>query len=82
MAHANRSLVSRGLRVGELPSTRVEEFLAAHRAEGYTLWLSTKAMVPLVGYLAGLGVLPAPAAFVACTPVDVLLEPSRVFLLE
>ena len=82
MAHTSRWLVRRSLDVGELTSTRVEEFLAARRAEGYTLWLSGKAMVPLVGYLAGLGVLPASAPVVAVTPVDVLLERYRVFLLE
>jgi hypothetical protein len=43
MAHASRWLVSRELGVGELTPARVEEFLAARRAEGYTLWLSTKA---------------------------------------
>jgi hypothetical protein len=39
----------------------VEEFLAHRQAEGYTLWLSAKAMVPMLGYLRDLGVVPTPA---------------------
>ncbi len=39
-------------------------FLDARRAQGYRLWLSTKALVPLIGYLGSIGieVASAPAA--------------------
>jgi hypothetical protein len=42
MAHVSRWLALRGLGVEELSPTRVEEFLADWRAEGYTPWLSAK----------------------------------------
>src|SRR5437773_8473510 len=40
MAHAGRWLASRELGAGELTPARVDEFLEARRAQGYTLWLS------------------------------------------
>jgi len=55
MAHASRWLADRGLGVEELSPTRVEEFLADRRAEGYTLWLSSKAMAPMLDHLRGVG---------------------------
>jgi integrase/recombinase XerD len=36
-------------------------FLAARRAEGCVMWLSPKALVPLLGFLRRLGVAPPPA---------------------
>lgn len=52
MAHAGGWWVaSRGLGVDELTPARVDEFLEARRAEGYRLWLSTKATVPVLAYL-------------------------------
>lgn len=82
MAHANRWLASRGLGVGELTPARVEEFLAARRAEGYTLWLSTKAMVPVLEYLRGLDVVPAPSPAVSATPAEKLVEHYRTYLVH
>lgn len=46
MAHASRWFARQGLEVGKLTPAQVEEFLKARRAEGYTLWLSTRAVVP------------------------------------
>jgi hypothetical protein len=54
-------LASSGLDTGDFTPSRVEEFLEARRAEGYTLWLSTKAMTPILGYLRGLGVVQTPS---------------------
>jgi len=82
MAHANRWLASRGLVVGELTPARVEEFLAARRAEGYTLWLSTKAMVPVLEYLRGLDVVPTPSPDVPATPAEKLVEHYRTYLVH
>ncbi len=59
-AHTSRWLASSGLDAGDLTPARVEEFLEARRAEGYTLSLSTKAMAPLLGYLRDLGVAQTP----------------------
>jgi hypothetical protein len=38
LAHMSRWLVGEGLKAGELTPARVEEFLEARRADGYTLW--------------------------------------------
>ena len=82
MAHASRWLASRGLGVGELTPGRVEEFLAARRSEGYTLWLSTKAMTPVVAYLRGVGVVPTPRPVGPATPAEELVERYRVYLVQ
>src|SRR5665213_1328532 len=79
MAHASRWLTSGGLGVGELTPGRVQEFLAARRAEGYTLWLSTKAMAPVLGYLRGVGVVPMPRPVGPATPTEELVERYRVY---
>jgi integrase/recombinase XerD len=82
MAHLSRWLERQCLDVGELTPERVEEFLVARRAEGYTLWLSAKGVAPLVGYLRGLGVIAVPEAVVAVTPVEGCLESFRTYLVE
>src|SRR5471030_1397610 len=56
VAHLSRWLAAAGLGVGDLdPATRVA-FLEARRAAGYRLWLSPKALAPLMVYLRGIGV--------------------------
>jgi len=73
MAHASRWLEAEGLEAGGLSAGTVGRFLAARRAAGYTNYLSTRAMAPLLGYLRGLGVAPAVAAEGPGTPAEVLL---------
>jgi integrase/recombinase XerD len=80
MAHVSRWLVGQGLMVGELTPARVEEFLVVRRAEGYVLWLSTKAMAPMLGHLRGLGVVPDEDRVAPCTPAEELLEHYRAYL--
>lgn len=82
MVHASRWLEDRGLDVDGLTPARVEEFLAHRRSEGYTLWLSTKAMVPMLGYLRGLGVVPTPTPVVPGTEAEQLQEQYRVHLVQ
>jgi len=82
MAHVSRWLAVRGLGVDELNPARVEEFLAHRRAEGYTLWLSAKAMVPMLGYLRGLGVVPTPAPTALASEAEQLREHYRAYLVE
>ncbi|MHC4827682.1 MAG: tyrosine-type recombinase/integrase [Planctomycetota bacterium] len=82
MAHASRWLESSGLDAGDFTPARVEEFLKARRAEGYTLWLSTKAMTPLLGYLRALGMAPTPSPVDPPTPVEALLERYRCYLIQ
>jgi integrase/recombinase XerD len=81
MAHVSRWLASRGLDVVDLGPGRVEEFLAARRAEGYTLWRSEKGLAPLLAYLGGLGVLPAPES-TASSPVSDLVERYHAYLVK
>ena len=82
MAHASRWLASSGFDAGDLTPARVEEFLEARRAEGYTLWLSTKAMAPLLGYLRDLGVPQTPSPVAPATPAEDLLERYRCYLIQ
>jgi integrase/recombinase XerD len=77
LAHASRWLDSGGLGVDERTPARVEEFLAHRRAEGYRLWLSAKAMVPLLEYLRRLGVVPTPARAAPATEAEQLQERYR-----
>lgn len=82
MAHASRWLDSQGFGVQDLTPERVEEFLAHRRAEGYRLWLSAKAMVPLLDYLRELGVVPTPAPVVPSSEAEQLQEHYRSYLVQ
>ncbi len=82
MAHVSRWLDGCGLGVDELTPARVEEFLAHRRAEGYTLWLSTKAMVPMLDYLRGLGIVPTPTPAAPATEAEHLHERYRSYLVQ
>lgn len=59
MAHLSRWMAERGLTAGKLTASVLAEFLAARRHAGYRLWLSPKALSPLLSYLRELGVVPA-----------------------
>jgi integrase/recombinase XerD len=82
MAHASRWLEDRGLGAEELVPARVEEFLAHRRAEGYTLWLSTKAMAPMLDFLRGLGVVSTPTPTAPATEAEQLQERYRAYLVQ
>ena len=82
MAHASRWLASGGLEVGEVTPARIEEFLAHRRSVGYTLWLSAKAMGPMLVYLRGLGVVPTPAPKIPATEAEELHEDYRAYLVQ
>jgi site-specific recombinase XerD len=56
MAHVSRWLEAEGLVVEDLTPARRGAFLRARRAEGYRDLLSHRALVPLTGYLASVGV--------------------------
>jgi len=80
MAHVSRWLASQQPKPEELSAARVEEFLQARRAAGYTLELSQRGMVPLLVYLRRLGVIPIPAVRVARTEAERLIEEYRSYL--
>jgi integrase/recombinase XerD len=52
-AHLSRWLAAAGLGTDALTGPRVEEYLVARRAAGYTAYLTPKALAPLLGYLRG-----------------------------
>jgi integrase/recombinase XerD len=82
MAHASRWLRGAGLDAAELSPARVKEFLAHRRAAGYTLWLSAKAMAPMLDYLRGLGVVPTPAVAAPMSEAEGLQERYRAYLVQ
>src|SRR5260370_31736159 len=74
LAHLSRWLDSRGLGAADLTPGRVEEFLQARRAAGYALELSQRGLLPLLGYLRGLGAAPVPPEPAPGTPAEMLGE--------
>ena len=80
MAHVSRWLESRAWGAGDLTVERVEEFVEVRRAAGYTAELSERGLVPLLGYLRGLGVTPTPAEAAATTPAELLVEEYSTYL--
>jgi len=82
MAHASRWLTAQGLAVDDLTPAHVSDFLEARRAEGYTLWLSPKAMAPMLGYLRGIGVVATPVPAGPSTPAERLIEAYRAYLVQ
>jgi site-specific recombinase XerD len=82
MAHLSRWLEAEELEAADLTPDRIERFLVARREAGYTLWLSTKGVAPLVGYLRGVGVVPLPEPVVAVTLAERCLDAFRTYLVE
>jgi len=81
MAHLSRWLVGEKLDGSRLTPGALERFLAARRGAGYVDYRSPRALVPLLGYLRGLGVAPAPGpAAIEAGAVGVLLERYRRYL--
>ncbi|CAM3431858.1 integrase [Mycobacterium intermedium] len=80
MAHLSRWMAQRGLVADELTESVLADFLVARRAEGYRLWLSPKALWPLLEYLRGLGVAPAESAPEPGGAVETLLARYRCYL--
>lgn len=82
MAHLSRWLLSHELGLDELTIERVEAFLEARRAEGYTCWRSQRGLTPLLDFLRGQGVAPTPVPAAARTPVEELLADYCRYLLD
>ena len=81
MAHASRWLESEGVGVGALTTDVVERFLASRRAAGYTNYVTSRAVAPLLGYLRVLGVAPSASPVITVGAVEVLLAGYREYLL-
>jgi integrase/recombinase XerD len=82
MADASEWLAGRGLGAGDLTEVRVAELMARRRAAGRFHLLSVWAMVPLLDYLRGLGVVPVAVARTSVTPSEVLIERYSAYLRE
>jgi site-specific recombinase XerD len=80
MAHLSRWMTGEALEPARLTAPVSERFLAHRRSQGYTLWLSAKALVPVLGYLRDLGAVPAAPPVVLSGP-EALLETYRNYLL-
>jgi integrase/recombinase XerD len=81
MGHLSRWLVSEGLEASGLTPQVAERFLADRRRAGYVLYLSPKALVPLLSYLRSVGAAPPEPAPAPAGAVEVLLDRYRGFLL-
>jgi integrase/recombinase XerD len=81
MAHVSRWLDAEGLGATGLTELAAERFMAARRATGCRLFRSRRALEPMLVYLRGLGVAPAPAAAGPVGPVEELLARYRRYLL-
>ncbi len=81
IAHLSRWLAARSVDVGGLSRVVLSEFLAARRAQGYTLWLSSRALMPFLGYLRDRG-FTLPVTQIEVSPTEELLARYRRYLLE
>lgn len=75
----SRWMAREGLSVDQLTSERFVEFARARRAEGYRSCSSSLSMRVPLGYLRGVGVVPAAAVTMAGGPVGEVLDGYRRF---
>lgn len=82
MADVSRWLAERGLGVGDLSASVAERFAADRRAAGRARFVSPRALIPLLGYLRELGVLPVEEIAAPLTAGESLIERYSLYLLE
>ncbi|MFV0301992.1 MAG: tyrosine-type recombinase/integrase [Paracoccus sp. (in: a-proteobacteria)] len=73
-------LVGRHLTIGSLSMAQVDQFLADRRAAGVRRLKTRKALSPILGYLRGLGLVPAAEVAVENDPARTILNRCRQFL--
>lgn len=81
IAHLDRWLLAEGLGVPDLSTSTIERYLTTRRAAGYVEYRSTKALVPLLAFLAPLGVLPTEPPRRRPDAVEELVSRYRDYLL-
>jgi len=79
LAHLSRWLSAAGIDASGLTPAVMDQFLAARRSAGYHMWLSPKALAPLLQYLRALSVAP-PAALPAVSPTEAMLVRYETYL--
>ena len=72
VAHLSGWMLAAGHDAGSLTGEVISGYLEARQAAGYRARSGGRALVPLLGYLRGLGVVPQPAVMPA-TPAEALL---------
>ncbi len=82
LADASGWLAARGLGPGDLTEGLVERLMVERRASGRSRLFSRRALLPLLEYLRGLGVVPPAVTVVAATPTEELVERYSAYLLE
>ena len=80
LAHVSRWMEAEGLELAVLTPATLERYFVWRRRQGYRKSLSPLSLRRLLGYLDGLGVLPADDA--VPSPVDGLLAEFRRYLLQ
>jgi integrase/recombinase XerD len=80
MCDLSRWLGGRDVLPAALSSALVEEFLLHRRARPKARWTTQRALVPLLGYLRGQGVVPAPSTPEPGSPTEALLAKFAVYL--
>jgi integrase/recombinase XerD len=80
MAHASRWLAGEGLDAGGLTPEAAGRFLAVRRAAGCVLYLSPKALEPLLGFLRRVGAAPEVPSPIPAGPADALLGRYQRYL--
>lgn len=81
MAHLSRWMRQEGLELEGLTTARLEDFMRARRSQGYVMFVSMRALHPLLGYMRSLGVVPSEAVAVRCGRWEALLERYESYLL-
>lgn len=79
LANLSRWLKREGLEPSDLTQATGDAFLAARRRAGYTLWLSRKALVPMLHHLRGIGAVP-PEPVATPSPMQSLLARYQKYL--
>jgi site-specific recombinase XerD len=82
MNHLSIWLEERDLAASDLVPDVIDAYVVDRRSAGYTGFVSVRALLPLLGYLRGLGATPVPATPVTTGPLDELVEQYRRYLLE
>jgi site-specific recombinase XerD len=81
--HVSRWLEDSSLGASDLSVERVAEFVTHRRDEGYTQFLTPRALEPLLGYLRGIGVAPQlRPPRIPDTPVNRLLKDYEQYLAQ
>ena len=80
MAHLSRWMAAHRLEPGDLREVEIERFVQDRRATGRVQLASARALVPLLGYLRGLGVVPPEGSREAPTLAGALLDRYAEYL--